>query len=247
MNDEQLLRYSRHILLPDIDIAGQEALLNSHVLIVGLGGLGSPVAMYLAASGIGRLTLVDFDTVDVSNLQRQVVHTQAQIGKNKAASAREAIYGLNHYAQVDIIERRLEHNEWAEYVSAADIIVDCTDNFETRFALNAACWQAGRPLVSAAAIRLEGQLTVFDPRQARSPCYQCLYSPGMNDDLRCADAGVIAPLVGVMGSLQALEVLKMLTDTGDSLVGRLVLFDAKTHQWRELQLPKDPQCGVCSH
>lgn len=245
MNDEELLRYSRHILLPELDIAGQQAILDCHVLVVGVGGLGSPVAMYLAASGIGRLTLVDFDEVDTSNLQRQVIHTQAQVGNNKAASAKSAIAALNPHTQVTVVERRLQPEALEQQVAAVDIVVDCTDNFETRFALNQACWRQKKPLVSAAAIRFEAQLTVFDANQPESPCYHCLYSPGMNDELRCAETGVVAPLVGVMGSLQALEVLKIAAGIGSSLVGRLVLFDAKSHQWRELQLPKDPGCPVC--
>ena len=246
MNDEELLRYSRHILLPDIDIDGQQALQNSHVLIVGLGGLGSPVAMYLAAAGIGSLTLVDFDQVDLSNLQRQVVHTQASIGMNKACSAKAAIQALNEHTNVTVVEDHLEPEQWSGEVAKVDIVVDCTDNFSTRFALNHACYQQKKPLVSGAAIRFEGQLTVYDTRDPASPCYQCLYSPDTDDDLTCSEAGVVSPLVGVMGSLQALETIKLASGAGSSLVGRLVLFDAKTHQWRELQLPKDKHCALCS-
>ncbi|MFT5421169.1 MAG: molybdopterin/thiamine biosynthesis adenylyltransferase [Candidatus Endobugula sp.] len=246
MNDEELLRYSRHILLPDIDVEGQQALKNARVLIVGLGGLGSPVAMYLAAAGVGHLCLADFDDVDLSNLQRQVVHTQSTIGLNKAQSAKAALLALNPLLRVVTIERKLLDGEWDKLIQTMDIVVDCTDNFASRFALNAACYRQKKPLVSAAAIRFEGQLSVFDHRYADSPCYQCLYSPDASDELSCAEAGVVSALVGVMGSLQALEVLKLITHTGESLNGRLVLFDAKNHQWRELQLPKDPQCALCS-
>ncbi len=246
MTDNELLRYSRHILLPDIDIAGQQALHDSRVLIVGLGGLGSPVAMYLVAAGVGHLTLVDFDEVDVSNLQRQVVHNENSVGKNKAQSAKDALLKLNPLVHIDTIEEKVPADQWQSMIEQADIVVDCTDNFATRFALNAASYQQKKPLVSAAAIRFEGQLSVFDHRDVSSPCYQCLYSPDGSEDLRCAEAGVVAPIVGVMGSLQALEVIKLIIQSGESLVGRLVLFDAKRHQWREMRLPKDPHCPVCS-
>lgn len=246
MNDNELLRYSRHILLPDIDIAGQQALKNSRVLVVGLGGLGSPVAMYLAAAGVGHLMLADFDHVDLSNLQRQPIHRQHSIGKSKVISAKAAIAQLNEQIMVDTIEERVSVEQWPAIVNGVDVVVDCTDNFTSRFALNAACYQQKVPLVSAAAIRLEGQLSVFDSRSEASPCYQCLYSPQASDDLSCAEAGVISPLVGVMGSLQALETLKLIVGMGEGLVGRLILFDAKRHSWRELQLPKDPQCPICN-
>lgn len=244
MNDNELLRYSRHILLPDIDIAGQQALLDSRVLIVGLGGLGSPVAIYLSAAGVGHLTLVDFDQVDVSNLQRQIVHQQHNIGLNKAESAKQALYHLNEHTAINVIAERVD--DWGSLVASVDVVVDCTDNFFTRFAINRACAIVGKPLVSAAAIRLEGQLSVFDHRDENSPCYQCLYSPDASDDLTCSEAGVLSPVVGVMGSLQALEVIKVITSVGDLAVGRLVLFDAKRHQWREMALAKDPSCPVCA-
>jgi adenylyltransferase/sulfurtransferase len=246
MNDEELLRYSRHILLPDIDVEGQLALKNARVLIVGLGGLGSPVAMYLAAAGVGHLCLADFDSVDLSNLQRQVVHTQSTIGLNQAQSAKAALLALNPLLSVETIERKLADGEWDELIQTMDVVVDCTDNFASRFALNAASYRQKKPLVSAAAIRFEGQLSVFDHRYADSPCYQCLYSPDASDELSCSEAGVVSALVGVMGSLQALEAVKLITQTGESLNGRLILFDAKNHQWRELQLPKDPGCRLCS-
>ncbi len=244
MNDEELLRYSRHVLLPDIDIDGQTAFANARVLVIGLGGLGSPVAIYLGAAGVGHLRLVDFDHVDLSNLQRQVIHRQDGIGENKAASAKAALAKLNPLITVETVEQRVE--DWEAQIKDMDIVVDCTDNFTTRFAINQTCFYQKKPLVSAAAIRLEGQLSVFDHREASSPCYQCLYSPDANDDLTCSEAGVMAPLVGVMGSLQALEVLKLIANIGTPLVGRLLLFDAKHHQWREMKLPKDPCCQLCA-
>ncbi|EGG93647.1 Dinucleotide-utilizing enzymes involved in molybdopterin and thiamine biosynthesis family 2 [gamma proteobacterium IMCC1989] len=245
MTDDELLRYSRHILLPDIDVAGQERLKQSRVLIVGLGGLGSPVAMYLAASGIGHLCLADFDDVDVTNLQRQVVHSQTSVGMNKAESAKQALQGLNDQIAIHTIDHKIQSQEWDALIQPFDVIVDCTDNFDTRFAINAACYRQQVVLVSGAAIRFEGQLTVFNPKDNSSPCYQCLYSPDMTEALSCAEAGVLSPLVGVVGSLQALEVVKWISGAGDALVGRLVLFDAKAHQWRELKLPKDPHCAIC--
>lgn len=245
MNDEQLLRYSRQIMLPDVDIDGQEKLLAARVLIVGLGGLGSPVAMYLAAAGVGHLTLVDFDVVDLTNLQRQIVHTSARIGENKAASAAQALRELNPEIEINCIEKLLDTEGLAAQVKRASVVVDCTDNFQTRFAINAACVAAKVPLVSGAAIRLEGQVAVFDSRSATSPCYRCLYEED-SDDLTCAANGVLAPLVGIIGSMQALETIKLICGFGTNLAGRLLLLDARHSQWRELKLPKDHNCPVCS-
>ncbi len=245
MNDEQLLRYSRQILLPDVDIDGQEKLLAARVMIIGLGGLGSPVAMYLAAAGVGHLTLVDFDAVDLSNLQRQIAHTSARIGENKAVSAAQSLRELNPEVAITCIENLLDTDELTEQVNLATVVVDCTDNFQTRFAINAACVAAKVPLVSGAAIRLEGQIAVFDSRAANSPCYRCLYEED-SDDLTCAANGVLAPLVGVIGSMQALETIKVICGFGTSLAGRLLLFDARHSQWRELKLPKDHSCPVCN-
>lgn len=245
MNDEQLLRYSRQIMLPDVDLDGQEKLLAARVLIIGLGGLGSPVAMYLAAAGVGHLTLVDFDAVDLSNLQRQIVHTNARIGVNKAASAAQSVRELNPEVMVACIDRLLAAEELAEQVKQASVVVDCSDNFQTRFAINAACVAAKVPLVSGAAIRLEGQIAVFDSRSETSPCYRCLYEED-NDDLTCAANGVLAPLVGIIGSMQALETIKLICGFGSTLAGRLLLLDARHSQWRELKLPKDHNCPVCS-
>jgi molybdopterin/thiamine biosynthesis adenylyltransferase len=245
MNDEQLLRYSRQIMLPDVDLDGQDKLLAARVLIIGLGGLGSPVAMYLAAAGVGHLTLVDFDAVDLTNLQRQIVHTTARIGMNKAASAAQSLRELNPDVKIATIEKLLAPDELLAQVKLATVVVDCTDNFQTRFAINAACVAAKIPLVSGAAIRLEGQVAVFDARAETSPCYRCLYEED-SDDLTCAANGVLAPLVGIIGSMQALETIKLICGFGSSLAGRLLLLDARHSQWRELKLPKDHNCPVCS-
>lgn len=244
MNDEQLLRYSRQIMLPDVDIDGQEKLLAARVLIIGLGGLGSPVAMYLAAAGVGHLVLADFDAVDLTNLQRQIAHTSARIGVNKAVSAAQAARELNPDISLETIEQLLDSQSLAHQVQQADVVIDCTDNFQTRFAINAACVAAKVPLVSGAAIRLEGQVAVFDTRNGHSPCYRCLYEED-NGDATCAANGVLAPLVGIIGATQALEAIKLLCDFGTSLTGRLLLLDARHMQWREIKLSKDPHCPVC--
>lgn len=245
MNDEQLLRYSRQIMLPDVDLDGQDKLLAARVLIIGLGGLGSPVAMYLAAAGVGHLTLVDFDAVDLTNLQRQIVHTTARIGMNKAASAAQSLRELNPGVTIETIEKLLDTDELLAQVKLATVVVDCTDNFQTRFAINTASVTAKVPLVSGAAIRLEGQVAVFDARMETSPCYRCLYEED-SDDLTCAANGVLAPLVGIIGSMQALETIKLICGFGTNLAGRLLLLDARHSQWRELKLPKDHNCPVCS-
>lgn len=245
MNDQQLLRYSRQIMLEDIDIDGQEKLLAARVLIVGLGGLGSPVSMYLAAAGVGHLVLADFDEVDLSNLQRQIVHTEARIGINKAVSAAATLRELNPATQITCVEQPLDAERLDELLKQVDVVLDCTDNFATRFAINAACVKARIPLVSGAAIRMEGQVAVYDLRDKNSPCYRCLYEES-EEDLTCAANGVLAPLVGVVGSMQAVEVIKLIVGFGSSLKGRLLLFDARHSQWREMKLPKDSQCPVCS-
>lgn len=244
MNDEQLLRYSRQLMLPDVDIIGQEKLLLAKVLIVGLGGLGSPVAMYLAAAGVGHLLLADFDQVDLTNLQRQIAHTTDRIGQNKAASAAQTLRALNANVQITCIEQLLDEARLKDLVGQVTVVVDCTDNFASRFAINAACVAAKVPLVSGAAIRLEGQIGVFDPRNSDSPCYRCLYE-NTAEDLTCSANGVLAPLVGVIGSLQALEAIKIIIGFGADLAGRLLIFDARHTQWREFRLGKNPQCPVC--
>ncbi|MDA8617346.1 molybdopterin-synthase adenylyltransferase MoeB [Gammaproteobacteria bacterium] len=245
MKDDQLLRYSRQIMLPQVDIAGQQALLDSHVLIIGAGGLGSPASMYLAAAGVGKLTLVDNDTVELSNLQRQLAHAESDLGANKVDSAAATLRAINSDVEIVALNRRVGTAELGELVSSADVVLDATDNVETRFAINRACLAAKVPLVSGAAIRLEGQIAVFDSRQSDSPCYECLYKGGEGGDLTCADNGVFAPVVGILGSMQALEALKLIAQFGDTLVGRLLLFDASSMQWREMKLPRDPNCLAC--
>jgi adenylyltransferase/sulfurtransferase len=245
MNDDQLLRYSRHMMLPEIDYAGQECLRAARVLIVGLGGLGSPVALYLAAAGVGELVLADFDTVDLSNLQRQIAHDTPSIGALKVTSAAARINAINPEVCVHQVPEQLQENNLAQLVSGVDCVCDCSDNFALRFALNAACVQAQKPLVSGAAIRMEGQVTVFDTRRIESPCYRCLYQEEGEDALRCSDTGVLAPLVGVIGSLQAAEVIKVLVGFGAPLIGRLALFDLKRAEFRSIRFKRDPACPVC--
>lgn len=246
MNDAELLRYSRHLLLPEVDAAGQERWLSARVLIIGMGGLGAPLSMYLAAAGVGRLVLADPDTVDLSNLQRQIVHDTHTIGQAKVESAAARLRALNPTVQLEPLARRLDPAELAEQVRLADVVADCSDNFATRFAVNAACVAQRTPLVSGAAVRWEGQLSVFLPTREDSPCYRCLYSDeGEELDQRCVDNGVLAPLVGVVGSLQAVEVLKVLLGTEETLCGRLLLFDARRMEWQTLKLRRDPACPVC--
>lgn len=245
MNDELLLRYSRQILLPQVDLHGQERLQTSKVLIIGMGGLGSPVTLYLAAAGIGHLTLVDFDMVELSNLQRQIIHNQQRIGHNKAHSAAQSTHAINPHVNIDTIQHRLDSKDLQHTVAQHDVIVDCSDNFPTRFALNRACQQAAKPLVSGAVIRMEGQVTSFDFRQVEGACYQCLYGEeGENEDT-CSSTGILAPVAGIIGSIQATETLKLLLDL-PSLHGRLLVLDALKMQWRELRLQADPNCPICS-
>lgn len=245
MNDEQLLRYSRHIMLPEIDYAGQQKLSESRVLIVGLGGLGSPVALYLAAAGVGELVLADFDQVDLSNLQRQIVHDTTSIGRDKVASAAERIHAINPDTRIRQITEKLTVENLPAELDRVDLVCDCSDNFDLRFAVNAACMRARKPLVSGAAIRMEGQVTVFDGRQAESPCYRCLYREEGHEALRCSDTGVLAPLVGVIGSLQASEAIKVLVGFGEPLIGRLALFDLKGTEFRTIRFRRDTECPVC--
>lgn len=244
MNDEQLLRYSRQILLPAFGIEGQERLCRSSVLVVGLGGLGSPVAMYLAAAGVGRLLLADFDAVDLSNLQRQILHTTDRLGMAKADSARIGLGALNPDVELVAVKRSLTPETLPALVEQVDLVVDGSDNFATRFAVNAACVAAGKPLVSGAAIRLEGQIAVFSGRRG-GPCYQCLYPRDGAIDDTCTANGVLAPVVGIVGSIQATEAIKLLAGLGESLEGRLLLLDAGVMQWRTLRLTPDPACPIC--
>lgn len=246
--DDFLLRYSRHILLPEIDLAGQRKLAGMRVLIVGMGGLGSPVGMYLATAGIGHLVLSDGDKVELSNLQRQIVHRQETLGQLKVNSAFSTLTSLNPHIRLTCLEQKLEGTLLDEQVKAADIVVDCSDNFVTRFAVNRACVQWLKPLVSGAAARFEGQLTVFSPQRTDSPCYHCLYQETEEETERaCSDTGVFAPLVGVIGSMQAAEALKVCLGIDNVLCGRLLLFDAKLVEWRSLKLQRDPHCPVCAY
>ena len=247
MNDDQLLRYSRHILLPEIGIQGQEALLNSHVLVVGAGGLGSPVAIYLAASGVGKLTICDGDIVDLTNLQRQIAHTTDRIGTPKTASTKKALFEINPEVDVVALHERMDEAILLPLVADADVVVDASDNFSTRYAINRVCTISKKPLVSGAAIRFEGQVAVFDLRHPHSPCYHCLFPAhgGEDQDMRCAVMGVFAPLTGVIGSVQAVETLKILLDIGQTLNGRLLLLNGLSMEWRSVKLYKDPFCRVC--
>lgn len=246
MNDNQLLRYSRHILLPQIAYEGQEKLAQSHALIVGAGGLGSPVALYLGAGGVGRLTICDYDDVDMTNLQRQVIHNTAAIGVNKALSAQQSLQAINPEISVIPIPRKSTEEELRQLAEAADVVIDCSDNFRTRYALNRICVQLKKPLVSGAAIGFEGQITVFDMRHEDSPCYHCLFPDmGTDSEMRCAENGVFAPLVGMIGTAQAAEAMKLLLGIGESLQGRLLLLDCMTMEWRSIRLKRDPACTVC--
>lgn len=246
MEDEQLLRYSRQIMLPGIDIEGQQKLLGSRAVIVGLGGLGSPVAMYLASAGLGSLLLIDDDAVDLSNLQRQIVHASDDIGTNKAVSARETLSALNPEIDIEVRESRLDVPQLQQAFANADIVVDCTDSFRSRFDINQACVATATPLVSGAAIRMEGHVMVFRADQPDSACYRCVYADEGELGERCADTGVLGPVVGMVGCVQATEAIKVLLDMGETLAGRMLLVDARRMQWRELRIRKHAQCPVCS-
>lgn len=246
MTDDLLLRYSRQIMLPDFDVEKQEALRQSSALIVGLGGLGCPAALYLAAAGCGHLLLADFDEVEVSNLQRQISHAVTDIGKNKAESVASTIAQLNPDIQVSVVTDSLSGDQLSQAVKGVDVVLDCTDNFSTRDEVNRKCVEHSVPLVSGAAIRTEGQLIVFDPREPQSPCYHCLYGQVDDEQLTCSEAGVLGPVVGIIGSMQALEAIKVLTNYGEAAVGKLLVFDAKYMSWRDLKVNKDPDCLVCS-
>ncbi|MDQ3195203.1 MAG: HesA/MoeB/ThiF family protein [Burkholderiales bacterium] len=246
MNDEQLLRYSRHILLPQIGIEGQQKLLASHALVIGAGGLGSPIALYLAASGVGTITICDGDTVDLTNLQRQIVHHTGSVGTAKVESALAALALINPEVKVIAVNERLPPARFDDLVPTADVVLDASDNFPTRHALNRACVKFRKPLVSGAGVRFDGQITVFDLRDAESACYHCLFpETGDIEETRCAVMGVFAPLVGIIGSVQAAEALKLLTGAGETLSGRLLLLDALAMEWRSIRLARDPACAVC--
>ena len=248
MNDAQLLRYSRHIFLDELGIEGQQKLLASHALILGAGGLGSPVALYLGSAGVGQITVVDHDTVDATNLQRQIAHTLAGVGQPKAQSIQQAIASINPDVQVNVVTQRADDRLLSQLVRLADVVIDCTDNFATRHAINRACVKHGKPLVSGAAIRFDGQVTVYDPRDAKSPCYACVFPESEKlEETQCATMGVFAPLVGIIGSVQAAEALKLLVNVGQALTGRLLMLDARNMAWSEIKMPRNADCSVCGH
>ena len=247
MDDAQLLRYSRHILLDEIGIEGQQKLLAARALVIGAGGLGSPAAMYLASAGVGRLTLVDNDTVDLTNLQRQIAHTTARVGQPKAESARLTLEQINPEAAVTALVERVDDARLAALVAEADVVLDCTDNFATRHAVNRACVVASKPLVSGAVIRFDGQISVFDPRSGRQPCYSCLFPQDQQfEDVACSTMGVFAPLVGIVGAMQAAEALKLLMGVGESLAGRLMLLDGLRMEWTSISVGRNDACPVCA-
>ncbi|MGR8931969.1 MAG: HesA/MoeB/ThiF family protein [Gammaproteobacteria bacterium] len=245
MNDEQLLRYSRQIMLPQVDVAGQQKLLNAKVLIVGAGGLGSPAAMYLAAAGVGRITIYDDDQVDLTNLQRQIAHGTSDIGLDKVISTLNAIKNINPEIKVLAHKARLQDKRLLDEVAATDVVLDCSDNFSTRFAINRACVEQRTALVSGAAIRFEGQISVFTPGLNDSPCYNCLYQSDGEELQNCARNGVIAPITGIIGSIQALEAMKLIMAIGENLTGRLLLLDGLTMEWQSLRLKRNKACPTC--
>jgi len=247
MTDDQLLRYSRHILLDEMGIEGQERLLAAHALIIGAGGLGSPAALYLASAGVGRITLVDDDVVDLTNLQRQIAHTTARIGQPKVASAAAAMAAINPDARVAAVQARAEGELLDGLVRDATVVLDCSDNYATRHAVNAACMRHGKPLVAGAAIRFDAQITVVDPRDAKSPCYACIFPPqAVFEEVQCSMMGVFAPLVGVVGAMQAAEALKLLAGVGTSLAGRLLMLDGRTMEWSTMHVGRSPGCAICA-
>jgi molybdopterin-synthase adenylyltransferase len=247
MTDEQLLRYSRHILLSEVGVEGQQKLLSSSALVIGAGGLGSPAALYLAAAGVGTMVLADGDDVDLTNLQRQILHSSGSVGKPKAESGREALARINPEVKVVPVRERLAGDALDRLVASSDVVLDCSDNFATRHAVNRACVRHRKPLVSGAAVRFDGQVCVFDLRNGLSPCYHCLFPENAElEETRCAVMGVFAPLTGIIGTVQAAEALKLLAGIGETLDGRLMLLDALTMQWRTVRLAKDPSCLVCA-
>jgi molybdopterin/thiamine biosynthesis adenylyltransferase len=246
MNDQQLLRYSRHILLDEIGIEGQEKILAGHALVIGAGGLGSPAAFYLASAGVGTITLVDHDTVDLTNLQRQILHNTDRIGHPKVESGKQTLAHINPEINIIALQERAKDERLNELVSQADVVLDCSDNFTTRHQVNRACVQHKVPLVSGAAVRFDGQISVFDPRNPDAPCYACLFPPEQNfEEVNCGTMGVFAPLVGIIGSMQAAEALKLLAGVGQSLAGRLQLLDAHSMEWTSIQIARNATCSVC--
>ena len=247
MTDNQLLRYSRHILLDEMGIEGQEKVQASHALIIGAGGLGSPAALYLASAGVGHITLVDDDVVDLTNLQRQIAHTTARVGVPKVDSAAEAMAAINPEVQVTALKTRVDAAQLDALVQFATVVLDCSDNYATRHAVNAACVKHGRPLVAGAVIRFDAQITVVDPRNAQSPCYACIFPPDAEfEEVRCSTMGVFAPLVGVVGAMQAAEALKLMAGIGSSLAGRLLMLDGRSMEWSTMRVQRAPECAVCA-
>jgi molybdopterin-synthase adenylyltransferase len=246
MTDDQLLRYSRHILLDEFGVEGQQRIMAAHALVIGAGGLGSPLALYLGTAGVGRITLVDHDTVDLTNLQRQIAHNLARVGEPKARSAQQAIAAINPEPRVRVVTQRADAGLLDELTPAADVVIDCCDNFATRHAINAACVRHAKPLVSGAAIRFDGQISVYDTRDDASPCYACVFPPADDfEETLCATMGVFAPLVGIIGAMQAAEALKLLAGVGSPLVGRLQMLDARSTEWNEVRVPRNRDCPVC--
>jgi molybdopterin-synthase adenylyltransferase len=246
MNDEQLLRYSRHLLLEEIDVPGQEKLLGSHVLLIGAGGLGSAAAPYLAAAGVGHLTLVDHDEVELTNLQRQIMHTESSVGKSKVASGKEFLQRLNSSIQIETIQAKVTSALLDELLPSVDVVLDCTDNFSTRHLINAACVKHQTPLVSGSALKLDGQISVFDPRNPNSPCYACIFSPDEKfEEVSCSTMGIFSPLVGIIGAMQAAQALQVLIGFGDPLVGRMLLWNGRSTQIDEIRISRNSECSVC--
>ena len=247
MQDDELLRYSRHILLDEIGIEGQERILAAHVLVIGAGGLGSPVAMYLAAAGVGTITVTDHDTVDLTNLQRQIAHRTDSVGIPKVESLKRTLQDLNPLVHVRALQCRADTGSLQTLVQEADVVIDCCDNFTTRHAVNAACVKHGKPLVSGAAIQFDGQISVYDTRDADAPCYACTFpAEATFEEVRCSTMGVFAPLVGIIGSMQAAEALKVIIGTGRNLNGRLLMLDGRAMEWSEIRMPRNPHCPVCA-
>jgi molybdopterin/thiamine biosynthesis adenylyltransferase len=246
MNDEQLLRYSRHLLLEEIDVAGQEKLLASHVLIIGAGGLGSAAAPYLAAAGVGHITLIDHDLVELTNLQRQIMHAQNKIGQSKVASGKQFLEQLNPTIKIETIQTKATISLLDDLLPSVDIVLDCTDNFVTRHLINASCIKYQKPLVSGSALRFDGQISVFDPRNSASPCYACIFSPDEKfEEISCSSMGIFSPLVGIIGAMQAAQAMQVIIGFGDSLIGRMLLWDARTTQIDEIKIARNTDCSVC--
>jgi molybdopterin/thiamine biosynthesis adenylyltransferase len=247
MNDEQLLRYSRHLLLEDIDVEGQEKLLQAHAVIVGAGGLGSAAAPYLAAAGVGKITLVDHDVVELTNLQRQIMHCEAMVGKSKVHSGKQFLGQLNSSIQVDIVQEKVTNDLLAKLLPTVDVVLDCTDNFKTRQLINAACVHHQTPLVSGSALRFDGQVAIFDPRIPSSPCYACIFSPEEEfEEVSCSSMGIFSPLVGIIGAIQAAQALQVMIGFGESLLGRMLLWNARTTQIDQIKIARNPDCPVCA-